>query len=283
MMTAIIDWYSFTFATPPLKQGHAYLLGQILSNSLSEAIGGELFDALWGTLGTIPMRGRAPYSMRWDAQEGGISVFGSPTLPHALVELSGTGCERLRGYGVLDALIAATANSCSRLDLAADMPCNEKPSSFIANAAVERFVSRSVWESGDGETCYLGSMKSERYARVYRYNPPHPRSHLLRAEHVFRKRAAKVAVGVLLAEGIDALTVASGAFYGWTSDNWQPHVIDTMPELGSGQTRKRQKNTAYWLYTQVAHALKKQVKLGDVELDHYIKFLQDFVREEVGV
>jgi hypothetical protein len=283
MMSAIIDWYSFTFETTPLKEGNAWMLGQVLTDSLSDAIGGALMSSLWGALGTVPMRGRAPYAMRWDAQEGGISVFGSPSLPHALVEISGTGCERLRGYGVLDSLIAATASSCSRLDLAADMPCSERPSTFITAANVDRFVSRSVWESGDGETCYLGSMKSERYARVYRYNPPHPRSHLLRAEHVFRKRAAKAAVDLLLSDGIHALTVACGAFYGWQSENWQTVEMDTAPELGSGQTRKKQKNTAYWLYTQVAHALKKQVKLGDVELDHYIKFLQDFVRGEVGV
>lgn len=121
--------------------------------------------------------------MRMDARTNGAT----------LVTWSGSGCEWLRARGLLSQTLTLGASKASRLDIALDRPTTYRPTDIIN--VKERGIKYvcSLWISPEGETVYIGSMSSDRFARLYVYDDPaHERKGVLRLEVVFRDKIAKL-------------------------------------------------------------------------------------------
>lgn len=190
------------------------------------------------------------------------------------VQCTGTTCEHLRQTGQLDNLIELHQQRATRIDFAADMLCSTSPREFVEARSHKKF--RSVWDitEATGDTVYVGSWSSDRFARVYRYAPPHERSAWLRAEHVFKGKRARRAALAYIGKGIEDVTRACGETWGWAHPVWQPVCdSDTVSDLLKLWTPERKvSKTLKWLETQVAPALAKVMNSGEIDdVDAWLK------------
>jgi len=206
-----------------------------------------------------PTKGRAPYSMGFARSDHGLYIYAHPNLSHVLFEFTGQGCDSLKSddnpLGILEAL----ADRLTRIDIACDMLTEVRPTEFVSKRDAGRFKTHSEFVSDTGETCYVGSRSSARYARVYRYNAPHERSHLLRVEHVCKGKDAGLTAKAILANGIARTTVALGAAYGWSHSAWQTENV-TAAELSTWRPERHAGKSLFWLNASVAPAIKRLVR-----------------------
>jgi len=238
-------------------------LGRAIQIRLYDVVDEELYDMLFGQL--IPMgHGRAPYNMGWQDKDKGITILANGKLNHFTVEHSGQGCRYLERQDILDRLLFLVNDRVSRIDIAVDMEDWLAPNAFATAREEGRFKTFSDLSSPSGVTCYVGSMHSERYARVYRYNPPHPRAHLLRAEHVFRRDYAKTVAFAVTHEGIDA--VVAGC---WRDFGWHYPLVDletvSPATLTAFRPERKMGSTLRWLIKTCAPSFKRLVAEGVIE------------------
>lgn len=191
---------------------------------------------------------------------------------HILFELPGTTCQALRDVGLLDQVLREAADRLTRLDLAVDIPGGCSPREFVAAGYNARFKSYTEIVSAEGETEYVGSMKSERYARVYRYNEPHPRAGTLRVEHVFRSDYAKAAGQMIVSDGLLAAADASGNTWGWQAADWQPAGL-TDGKVRAHRADRHEPGRVRWLHKVCIPALVKAEREGLIDLDVVIENL----------
>jgi DNA relaxase NicK len=205
--------------------------------------------------------GRAPFQKSLRASNCGVMIFYGHKKNLVLVEISGRGCERLRELNGMDVLLKRVASRVTRLDVAVDFLTDVTPEVFAAARDNERFKSGSTLTSESGTTVYVGSQKSNRYARVYRYNPPHPRANFLRCEMIVRDEDAKQTAQFIVDNGVEAASFALGKAYAWTHPLWQ-QVGATDEELAAYRPPDRGSNTVYWLFHQVLPACEKLLENG---------------------
>lgn len=278
-MRAHIDWLTFTLRLDMSEDGdYANGIEKALDALLGRALLATLFD---GT--TSPkQRGRAPYADAWAtaATDGSVlcTVYAGISLPHFCVEVGGKGCERLIELGVMERILDRVHGSVTRLDVACDIETMVAPTEFVGVTTHERMRSSGFQKSETGETCYVGSQKSERYARVYRYFEPHPRAHLLRVEHVFRRENAKVVAAAIVEHGIEACAASAGEVFGWGHAVWKPGVAD-VPEIAVVAPERGMGKTVSWLVTSVAPAFQRLVREGVIKNPE--AFIQRYFMPEV--
>jgi len=276
----LVDWLSFSVDAPAYS---SIPRGALLSSVVHAC------DR--GSLRTIPKAifaadwqegpGRAPYAFRFTSPETGCTLFGHESFDHVLCELSGRGCALLTELGGLQRVAAAVAGRCTRLDLAVDMETDVNPDEFIAKRLESRFDVCATYASRSGKTCYIGSMHSDRYARVYRYSDPLPRSHLLRAEHVFRRGWARSACRLVASEGPGALARYCGGVWKWTHPTWSVGSWEAERVL-SREIATRAPNTLLWLLEQVFPAMRRLAREGTiVDLRSFVEQYL-FVDESTG-
>lgn len=193
------------------------------------------------------------------------SVRFGGTANHILVELPGTACQSLRDQGCLDGVVQAAADRLTRLDLAVDVKTDTSPRQFVQAGYNERFKSYAEIVSESGETEYVGSMKSERYARVYKYSAPHPRAGMLRIESVLRSDYAKSAAQIYAQSGLLVLAATCGNSFGWRSALWQPDSL-TDGKLKATRADRHEPGRVRWLHQVVFPALVKAHKDGLIDL-----------------
>jgi len=270
-----VDYLSFTVPFDTLKPELSHLLGGLAEQAVSDFLGVYIHAILDNQPFTV-LRGRAPYAASWGRADSGVRIFGAPQISHVLVEITGTGCKTLREHGQLEEILSLVSGRVSRVDLAVDIETATPVAEFASLRAVERFKAISDIRSETGDTYYVGSWKSDRFARVYRFAPPHPRSDKLRVEHVYRRDAAKAFAKVLLAGGYAATVAGAGMVYGWSHPVWNTGEVEPLIAV-SGQARKTAKNTVNWLYDTVASSIAKQVKLGNIDFEDFLNHLTGLV------
>jgi len=267
-MRTHIDWLTFTMR--PVYRS-SYPEGTTNDEVYADGIRGAYettFDSetarlVFGGVWVEAERSRAPYSDAWTLKDGGITLFASPTLPHCCVEISGTGCERLLSINRARDVLYAVHDRCTRIDIACDIETDISPIDFVAEVSHERMRASGTQISETGTTCYVGSQKSDRYARVYRYNAPHPRAHLLRVEHVFRKDYAKEVAKRAANGDYDALAIAAGAAFGWCHPIWDTSGAD-VERISIVSGERSAGKTVFWLINSVAPAFKKACETGAI-------------------
>jgi len=262
-MRTHIDWLTFTI--PMIYFGEddkAY--ADAISNGFEDMFGVALRSAVFGGDWQKQERSRAPYTDAWVQVSGGITLFASPNLTHACVEISGAGCERLIESGQISSVLGCCKERVTRIDIACDIETEIRPTEFVARLSHERMRTSGQVISDTGETCYVGSQKSERYARVYRYNAPHPRSHLLRVEHVFRKDYAKKVAAQCVDASMENIAAGAGLSFGWTHSIWQPDSVESA-DISVVFERGNTGKTVYWLINSCASAFKRLCADGTIK------------------
>jgi len=271
-----IDWLTFTLTLRYEGEGiEAY--ARALRNGFVDTFGAVLADSVFAGDWQTKERSRAPYQHAYTDGELGVSIFASPTLTHFCVEISGQGCERLIELDAMNAVLTCIHERCTRVDIACDIETDTKPSDFVACTAHERMRASGYQKSESGETSYVGSQKSDRYARVYRYFAPHPRSHLLRVEHVFRRDYAKAVARGIMESGERSVAKSAGSAFGWQHSVWKPGEIQEQ-DISVVKAERNMGKTVYWLIKACAPAFKRMCSEGvitDPEL-----FLQTYFKPE---
>jgi len=178
-------------------------------------------------------------------------------------------------------LLAAVQPRVTRLDLATDFETDLKPSEFVSAGWSDRIGSRGSFTSATGDTEYVGSAKSERYARVYRYAAPHPRAALLRIEHVMRRDYARSIIPFMLEFGLEDAQRTVGQQMGWQHPLWSVVGVQELAWKPPRNDRKTS-GTERWLITQAASAFKKLVVQGVIE-DPHAWLVEHFLKDTIDV
>lgn len=238
---------------------YAHAIQNAFMDMFTQDMVATLFSGAWRT----EKRSRAPYKDTWIDTENGLSLYASPSLTHSCIEISGAGCERIIKLGAMELLISCIMERITRIDIACDIETDIMPEQFVATLAHERMRSTGIINSDTGQTCYIGSKQSERFARVYRYFYPHPRWNLLRVEHVFRRDYAKSVARAIMENSLMEVASASGQAFGWNHPEWQPGTGLT-PDIGIVQGEKNAGKTVSWLVRSVAPAFRRLVYEGTI-------------------
>lgn len=259
----LVDWLSFTVASPSLNSVPRSLW---LVKCLRAA------RAATSAVAPIPRdpgqfeeySGRTPYMVRWTCADFGTTVLAHPGLGHVLIEFSGRGCEALREAGRFEGTLGGACSHLTRLDLAVDMDPGCDPRAFVKQHTPTRFTTNSTQTSRTGITCYVGSPKSDRFARVYRYKDPLPRADTMRAEHVFRRDWARRVGALIVAKGLSTAAQYCGQVWGWTHPAWDIEESNELITM-SRELATRHPNKVLWLLTQVFPAMRNMEREGIIE------------------
>lgn len=267
-MHAKVDWLSFTVPAPTSGAGHSAEVYSFIQRTLEEANCQPLLQLI-GDAGGTPRAGRGHYGAGVYYEQFHISMWWGGIANHILVEIAGVGCECLREIEQLKPLLLAVHLRCTRLDIACDFETNTKPIEFVNGGYNARFKSRTSVTSVEGATEYIGSPKSERFSRVYRYSKPHPRSGLLRVEFVTRSAWAKAASLALVRSSLDNLVGKLGGSYGFKHTLWANLSLDA-GKLANTRDEKGDASSIFWLSKQVRPALLRLHADGVINLHEWV-------------
>jgi hypothetical protein len=258
----LVDWISFTLPYSSMFQ-------KIESTSIIEIkphIRDEyphISDYIMSFPDLEQGRGRKMFDTSFRSSIGGFTIYQRHSLKFTLFEFSGTGCAVLRKRKSMKDFIRLYGDRFTRIDCTTDIETDVDPLEFIKNRSTERFSSYSTEKSETGVTHYVGSKTSDRFARVYRYNPPHPRSHLLRVEHVLRNDEAKNVAAIMENRSLSAVQSALGNTFGWTNSAWTEKRNDA--PIKAAPRDIRQGKTERWLMSSVLPAIRRLIDEGSEE------------------
>lgn len=245
----------------------------------------QLFDFIFSYADIKQTGGNRIFNRGYHSKIGGFSIFQNSNLPYSLIEFTGLGCKNLHDIDKTKAMAYNHREYLTRLDFAADFETEIRPVTFCDARTQGRFTSYSDIKSDTGETFYVGSRTSDRFCRVYRYNPPHPRSPFLRVEFQLKKDNAKlVATGLRDTKTKDIILDLMRTFQFEHEiipyDGRQSKTAAAPRNTGAGKTER-------WLFKQVAPAIEKLIDEGSTEIvDIFLKKCYDklstrLIREEV--
>lgn len=264
-MQCLIDWYSFTVPLVGSPEAYNTAILKLVIASLEEYGLKPFLDVLW--TGDIEIYDRAGfYTVRVMDRTTKLSLSFGGVNNHVLIDCTGETCQVLRDAELLNSIVALTASRATRIDVTADIFTDVRPLDFTNKATNIGIKSRSHIASDTGETSYLGSWRSDRFARVYRYSGDHPRAHLLRVEHVHRGKWAKAAADLATSMGYDKLTISCADHYGWSHPCWTPGNIEPS-RLKAKKHDKDGAATLKWLKDAVAPAMVRAHRDGLIDAD----------------
>lgn len=262
-----IDYYAFTIPTDHTFKGvNDEVRKQVVQTfvSLCSTIPLEFFDVSAFQI----ERAKGFYTYRLRHEPTGLALSFGNTNAHIFVELSGKTCDTFDSIDALFPLISATSSRSSRIDIAADYISAVAPLEFAQLRNTERWKFAPHYPSASGETVYIGSRSGERMARVYRYNAPHPRAHLLRVECEYKGDAAKKLSGLPNLLNLKSIFDIAVAPFGFS----HPIFLEEHEDLGKLAYRKnseKNKNTVAWLYGAVISAMRKAIAEDVIDFEEW--------------
>jgi hypothetical protein len=264
-----IDYLSFTVEFPEHLKGSCSDERLIASAIASSVFSGRILSLVVSDDWQIYKGGKF-YVYRAMDTDSKLSLSFDTLKPYATVELSGQTCEIIRDGGAEDELLHLAKERVTRIDLAVDFETDVRPVDFLSNGYNPVFKARSHITDIAGETEYVGSWNSERFARIYRYNDPHPRSHLLRVEHVYRSQWAKAVVPLILEKGVVEACLSAGKAFGWMHPLWDRSGGE-ISRLTAPRSTPSQASKYRWLTTQVAPAIRAAISEGWFDFDQWVR------------
>lgn len=256
-----IDWFSFTFESGPVPDVSIHKFRKILVERLPDYIDKKYVDFD----GAVKRKGFSA-----GAAIGKHTYCYLATSGLILIEHTGQGCTLLEREGLLLDLIGQYADRATRLDVATDILTTfTQPSEFCEKMGGGKTQTRGSIVSPTGATEYIGSQKSDRWCKVYRYNPPHPRSGYLRIEYTYKGKEAKLACEQLVQVGVDEFAIISGNRYKWGHECYKPHEGASEAVLAAHRPDRKQGKTARWLLVQAAPAMAKMIHEGELTWDDF--------------
>ena len=278
-ISACLDWLTLVVRTVPNTDPYTPTkLPLKHEKHIGEELGSEITNLMLAD--AVAMKfGRAPYRWGFKSELSKVVVFAGGEAPHLSVELSGQSCQWARMLGIENQLLLAAIGLGTRADFAVDtnLLCTPVELADMVNGG--RTKTKSVIQSSTGETVYLGSQKSEHYARIYRYADPHPRANMLRIEFVQRRERCKAACQALANSGIESLVKSL-----W-EEAGLPDLVDFgdvtfVESLNKSRPERDGKNTVSWLVKQAAPAFQRMVREGHISNSE--QFLrQYFLNEDI--
>lgn len=263
-MFVSVDWLSVTFDMEVLQQTFSHRLWGRAGDALATQHP-LLYERLVADREFVTTTGRAPYNASMRREDNGVVVFANQLLEHGLVEIGGIGMDTLGSVEAELQLAASVGHRCTRIDVAVDIFTDVQPDEFCGHRRVGKFKAWSEAKSTSGHTIYVGSRHSDRYARVYRYYEPHPRSQFLRVEHVLKGEQAKLGIVQLTEDGIDRFVAKLGNSWGWEHPCWSP-AENSDEAVRTWRPERRAGRTVMWLHSQVIPALIKMHREGHIDV-----------------
>lgn len=197
------------------------------------------------------------------------------------LDASGVPCERLRGMvyadgsTALDRVILATNQNTTRLDICADFDHPVPPHFIWENSGTIRIKAGAFEFSETGWTYYVGSRGSDRFAKIYLYESPHPRCKQTRVEYQLRDDYANAARESLSnGETLERL-------YKRTTNTFGVRLVQEILDTGDyGKfTASRAKNpdpdTLKWAWDTCFPALVRLVRDGDFNIELYAQAVRE--------
>lgn len=258
-----IDWLSLVLPVNPTGEGsEQVMVGQVVESAVLAEVQKNYANDLFSGLQPLAF-GRSPYTFGWSDSQRGITIWAGGEMPHITLEFSGRGMAHLRSMMAQNDMVRIGVSRASRFDLAIDIEQDTAPEDFVKLRKESRQKTHAKFDSPSGQTIYIGSRHSERYMRVYRYASPHPRSHLLRLETVFKRSYAKQACIQALEVGLDAIARTTLEEFGFGG---LIEFDESVPEadLSVYRAERSMGKTLRWLITQVAPAFKKLCLSGEI-------------------
>lgn len=258
-----IDYYAFTL---PARLAYNEVTDEIQefvrSTFTSLLQNQQILDTMQS--GWSIERAKGFYTHRLRHETSGVALSFGTINAHVFVELSGKACDCLETADCLSSLIEITKERCSRIDFAVDFVTEIRPQEFSALRNDTRWKYCSHIDSASGTTDYVGSRTGERMARVYRYNPPHPRANMLRVEAEYKGDAAKAIVKELGKMPLKDVCYAAHAPFGWQHDIWVQEEIEAV-KIPYSAHNPDNAATVRWLYGVVASSVRKAIADGLID------------------
>lgn len=267
-MECKIDWLSFTVPLVSGLENGDSETARFLLSSLRSYVGASALNALsFDVENPVPAHGF--YSHSCVDRVTGARFSWGPVNAHIYVEFTGVACAALAACETWHDMLAVVQPRVSRIDLACDIETDVEPAVFLKFATLGRSVSHASITSPEGLTEYIGSRKSDRFMRVYRFAEPHPRANLLRIEHEFKGDLAKVVASQIVTVGVVATFLKACNTYMFSHPDWKPETaIEGL--ITSVRERRDKAGTILWLTTQVAPALARAQREGVIDIDEWI-------------
>lgn len=258
-----IDYYAYTIPARLAFNEVTDEIQEFIRNTFTSAIQNEhilrSLESGWSI-----ERAKGFYSHRLRHETTGIALSFGTINAHVYVELSGKACDCLEAADILSSLIETTKDKCSRIDFAVDFVTDTKPEDFSECRNQVRWKFCSHITGASGTTDYVGSRTGERMARVYRYNPPHPRAHLLRIEAEYKGDAAKAIVRELERMPLKDVCLAAHAPFGWCHPLWETEDVQAV-KIPYSAHNPDNAATVRWLYGVVASSVRKAIAEGLID------------------
>jgi hypothetical protein len=273
-MLCKVDWLAFTIPMPSPTDGAG---GETMAHI--HKIITSYFGSCWPPVARPENwkleQGRGFYTCRVFDDESKIRLSWGNVNAHVYVEFGGQSCDYVRATTGWYDLLEKVRTRTSRIDFAVDIECDIKPHDFIVNNDREAFKTTGFIKSENGETVYVGSRKSERMVRVYRYFIPHPRSHLLRCEAEYKGDAAKAGVAAVLLRGETQACLDAHFPFQWVHPVWKVDLARASP-IAAKRSDREGISTLRWLTAAVAPSLVKAHRSG--LLDVHAWFAQEVLK-----
>lgn len=275
----IVDWLSFT--VPLAAKIHPdYIAPQDIVASL-EAWSPDLALFIQGAvMAERDVISRRPYRSAIRFPNAGMTIaFGGQQ--NILFELSGIGCAVLREHGIHDTVVSDVRERITRLDVACDMKGDVHPQSVVDAMQCGRIRTKGATDSDTGQTRYLGSMKSDRFARVYRYHEPHPRAGVTRIECVARRDLAKSVAATIVRHGV---VFAAQSMLNYYEIEGMETMHENAGKANAPAAQRTKAGTMAWLIKQAAPAFRTLVREGYIrDPEYFIRkyFLEPLEGQEV--
>jgi hypothetical protein len=264
-----LDWFSFTFPFQPTgEKDNEYLLSHVLlsfHDFTKHAYLGVVTNALW--------QWEAPsgfYPFTITCPKTGLRISFGGSSGFALASLSGQACDNILQHISLRDIALSAGGRATRIDLATDLETDVTPSAFSHERSSKSFKTQGVFTSPTGETVYIGSRKSERFCRVYRFSSPHPRDKYLRVEIECKGDFAKNVCSELLSSSLISVSLSVNLPYGWTHPIWTPENAN-ISKIPARAYDGDSAETIRWLNRTVVPAIKKASQKGLIDLHDWLR------------
>lgn len=262
MHEPIIDYISISIPYPKLLESYA-LHFDYDHAFYSDDRTFDIAEYLAAQTNFQEMSGKSVFDRRIQFPDIGCMYWEGNKSNVSLLQITGHGCEILREKGILNNVLHAWQDRLTRIDIATDITCDIDPEDFAYAHTNARFKVTQFIDKISGITYYVGSKDSDRYARVYRYRSPHPRSGQLRLEYQLSDKQAKFVAARICETSLLQVSDELGNTFGWSHPVYVQSLHDE--KIPSAPRPETKGNTVFWLYKQVLPALRKSAEKGDLE------------------
>jgi len=264
-----IDWLTWTQRPErqPENIEELYYIARRTLRGLSDEHESILFDGQ----GFDRAPRQSNFNLCLSRDDHGVLIGGKGPTGLLLFTLTGRACDPIRDEASSRCFVREIASLLTRFDYAIDFRSDVLPSEFVNARSHKAFRTISYINSDTGQTCYVGSRKSDRFCRVYRYRKPHPRAHLLRVEYVFRRSMARAAAEQYLQEtDLNRFHAKLFNTYGFNHEITRS-AVSVEERINAPTVDRHTEDTIAWLYKQVVPALQRVIASGGFDMTDFLE------------